>query len=332
MRVEYLPTVASKHLDATVHSAVSTVAAMRRRPDVIHYHALGPGLVSPLPRYASRAKVVQTIHGRDDQRAKWGRAAQTVLSTAAWMSGHVPDATITVSRDLRTQYLERYGCRADYVPNGVPVADERPPDLIRERFGLEGGDYVLFVGRLVPEKAPDLLLRAFRDVPGDTRLVVAGGSSFTDDYVSQLEQIAKLDPRVEMAGYVFGDELAELYTNAAAFVLPSDLEGLPLTLLEAASYGVPLIASDIEPHVEVLGESAPGRRIFPRGDQRSLTAALVDVLAARDAETAAARTSRAAVLDHYDWDRATEMTEAVYARVTGTTAATPTRSSSVPKP
>ena len=137
----------------------------------------------------------------------------------------------------------------------------RAPGLITERFGLQGGDYVLFVGRLVPEKAPELLVRGFRNVPTDARLVIAGGSSFTDQYVHELEGGAR-DPRVMLVGSVHGELLQELYSNAAAFVLPSKLEGLPLTLLEAASYRIPLIASDIPPHREVIGADGPGGRLF----------------------------------------------------------------------
>ena len=258
MSVRNLTTVDSKHLDAIVHSAKATIAAMRDRVDVVHYHAVGPGLPSALPRFASRAKVVHTIHGRDSERAKWSPAAQVVLRTAEWMSARVPDETIVVSRDLVEHYRRAHGRRTTYIPNGVDAPTARPPAVIAERWGLTTGSYLLFLGRLVPEKAPDLLIRAFRRLPGDLRLVIAGGSSFTDEYVAELEREAADDPRVVLAGYVFGEQLDELYSNAAAFVLPSYLEGLPLTLLEAASYGTPVVASDIPPNLEIVGSDAPG--------------------------------------------------------------------------
>src|SRR5204862_652941 len=153
-----------------------------------------------------------------------------------------------------------------------------PPNEIATRFGLHGGDYVLFVGRLVPEKAPDLLLRAFRHVPGDVRLVIAGGSSFTDRYTDSLTALASDDKRVVLPGYVYGETLAELYANAAAFVLPSLVEGLPLTLLEAASYGAPVVASAIGPHFEVVGADGPGHRLVPAGDATTLASALSSTL------------------------------------------------------
>jgi glycosyltransferase involved in cell wall biosynthesis len=192
-----------------------------------------------------------------------------------------------------------------------------PPRHITTRFGLAGGDYLLFVGRLVPEKAPDLLVRAFRRVPGDVRLVVAGGSSFTDRYTDELAALAAGDERVVLPGYVYGDTLAELYANAAAFVLPSHLEGLPLTVLEAASYGTPVVASAIGPHVEILGADGPGRRLVSPGDEGALAEALQRALEANDKERAGAAELRETVLAEYSWDRAADATEALYRRLVG---------------
>jgi glycosyltransferase involved in cell wall biosynthesis len=318
MRVRLLPTVNSKHLDAIVHSGLSTVSAFRERVDIVHYHAIGPGIPAVLPRFASRAKVVLTVHGRDAERAKWGRGARTVLTTAEWLSAKVPDATIVVSQDLQRHYAERYGRRAWYIPNGVvEQPGPHPARDITQRWGLAASDYVLFVGRLVPEKAPDLLIRAFRRIVGERRLVIAGGSSFTDDYVAGLEREASADPRVLLAGYVYGDTLAELYANAAVFVLPSSLEGLPLTLLEAASFGTPVVASDIPPHLEVIGEEGPGRRLFPTGSEDGLVAALERSLADPAAERAGAAAFRDDVLARYRWDVVVDRTEETYAAILG---------------
>ena len=178
-----------------------------------------------------------------------------------------------------------------------------------------GGDYLLFVGRLVPEKAPDRLLEAFSTIEGQTKLVLAGGSSFTDDYVRLIHSLAASDPRVVLAGYVYGDLLEELYTNAAAFVLPSLLEGLPLTLLEAISYGIPVVASDIPPHVEVLGGDGPGRRLVVAGDQASLVATLQHALRDLEGERAGAERLSADVVAAHRWDDAVAATEAVYRSV-----------------
>jgi len=314
MRPRYLPTVSSKHLDAIVHSTLSTGDAMLAKADIVHYHAVGPGLPAVLPRYLSRAKVVLTVHGLDAERAKWSRSARSVLRVAQWMSARVPDATIVVSKDLAEQFRVRYGRPTTYIPNGVEEPTRRPPDEITRRFGLRGHDYVLFVGRLVPEKAPDLLLKAFSALEGDTRLVIAGGSSYTDDYVRGLMTHAASDPRVILPGYVYGGLLEELYSNAAVFAIPSLLEGLPLTLLEAISYGVPVVASDIAPHREVLGSERP---LVPPGDERALAEAIGRALERHPHELQEAEALRPKVLSAYRWEATTDATESLYERLLG---------------
>jgi len=316
MRVRTLPTVSAKHMDAIVHSALSTADAMRHGADIVQYHAIGPGLVAFAPRGLTRAKVVLTVHGRDGERAKWGRGAKTVLSGAEWLSARVPDATVVVSHDLQRHYREAYGRDAVYISNGVERPAPAPAAEITERWGLERDSYLLFVGRLVPEKAPDLLVRAFRRLAGDRRLVIVGGSSYTDDYVRGLERAAAGDNRVVLPGYVFGQAKDELYANAAAFVNPSMLEGLPLTVLEAIAAGTPVVVSDIPPHLEVVQGEAPGRRVFAAGNEDELLAALNRSLDAGPGERSAAEGFAGDLLARYDWDQAADATEQLYLRLT----------------
>ncbi|RCG30985.1 glycosyltransferase [Sphaerisporangium album] len=312
VRLRHLPTLGTKHFDALAHSLVSTMAALADGHDILHYHALGPGLFAPLPRYLSRARVVQTIHGRDDRRQKWGGAAKAVLRSARWLSERVPDAVIGVSREIADEYARLRAHPTVHIANGV----ERPVSAVSvapvlER-GLAPGRYVLFVGRLVPEKAIDLLIRAFRDVPGDMRLAIVGGSSYTDEYVQELHALAAGDPRVRMLGYLYGEDLASLYRHAAVYVQPSHLEGLPLALLEASSYGLPTIASSLGCHREVIEEEGPGGRLFREGDHEHLRDVLVRVLSSLDAERGSARTRAEDVLARYSWDVATDRTESLY--------------------
>lgn len=315
MRTVPIPTVSTKHLDAIVHSLLSTIVAMLGSVDIVHYHALGPGLPSFLPRLIGSTKVVQTIHGLDSRRGKWGSFSRSVLRGAEWLSGRVPDATIVVSRDLAAYYRTQYGREAVYIPNGVDARPQRLPREIATKWGLKPAKYLLFVGRLVPEKAPDLLIRAFRRIPDDVRLVVVGGSSFSDGYVRRLRDLAAPDRRVLFTGYVYGPTLDELYTNAAAFVLPSLLEGLPLTLLEAAACGVPIVASDIPPHTEVLGVADTGYRLFPTGDEEALARTLREVLVFEEELRTGALQLQARVLGNYRWDEAARATEALYQAV-----------------
>ena len=315
MNLSYVPAVGTKNLDFIAHSALSSLIALRRAPDIVHYHAIGSALVAPIPRYLTRSGIVLTVHGLDYARDKWGRAARAALKLAEGLSARVPHATIAVSRTLADHYATKLGRRADYIPNGVPQATIQPLGAVAERLGLGGRQYFLFVGRLVPEKAPDLLIRAFARVPGDVRLVIAGSSGFMDGYAESLRKLATEDPRVILAGGVYGEELAELYSNAAAFVLPSSLEGLPITLLEAIAHHAPVIVSDIAPHLEIVGEGGPGHRVARQGDVDALSAAMAKVLIDHPAELAGAVALGSRVAQKYSWEAATTATEAVYERV-----------------
>ena len=312
-----LPTIRARGGEALVHSGLSALATIGHRFDVAHFHAVGPGLFTPVARAFGHCAVVQTIHGMDDERAKWGGGAKRVLRAGALLSAHVPDEVIVVSRALAEHYRERYGRYTTYIGNGVPTVGQ--PDLARlEKLGLQPRGYLVFVGRMVPEKDPELLLRAFRDLATDQRLVLVGDSSHTDGYMARLRALTAEDPRVLLVGYQYGADLAALFAGASAFVQPSLLEGLPITLLEAAAYGVPVVASDIAPHLEVLGSGGLGRELFRAGDRGGLTAALATILGTDAvAMGAAADQLRADVSRRYDWDVATDRLEAAYHHAIG---------------
>jgi glycosyltransferase involved in cell wall biosynthesis len=317
VRLSSLPTIRVRGGEALVHSGLGAMATIGHRFDVAHFHAVGPGLFTPVARAVGHCAVVQTIHGMDDERAKWGGGAKRVLRAGALLSAHVPDEVVVVSRALAEHYRERYGRYTTYIGNGVPTVEQ--PDLARlEKFGLRPQGYVVFVGRMVPEKDPELLLRAFRAVRTDQRLVLVGDSSHTDDYMARLRELAAADPRVLLVGYQYGADLAALFAGASAFAQPSLLEGLPITLLEAAAYGVPVVASDIAPHLEVLGSGGLGRELFRAGDRDGLAAALTAILATDPvASVAAADQLRADVSRRYDWDVATDLLEAAYRHAIG---------------
>ena len=311
MEQRHLPAIPTKHLETITHTILATGAALRGF-DIVHYMAIGPGLLAPVPKLLSRAAVVQTIHGRDGERDKWGAVAKAVLRAAEWTSARVPDTTIVVSQTLRAHYANHHGADTVFIPNGVTVPP--PPDPVRlERFGVEPARFVLFVGRLVPEKAPDLLIRAYRGTSIDLPLLIVGGSAHTDDYVAQLEREAAGDPRIRMVGPVYGEDVSTLFGSAAAFVSPSNLEaGAPMTVLEAAVAGVPVIVSDIEPQRELVDEDVPGARLFRAGDEASLRDALARALAHPQGERSAAQAKIAKVLAAHDWDDIAARTIATY--------------------
>lgn len=315
IRIHYVRARSGKYTGNLTTSLLSTLHTLIHRYDVVHYHALGPTVFAPLARLRPGVKVVATVQGRDDQRAKWGGFAQRMLRLAAWTTARVPHEVVVVSQSLKEDFRQSYGRRTVYIPNGVnPPLDVQIPDHppILQKLDIEGHPFLMTLGRLVPEKAVDELLRAFAKVPGESRLVVVGGGSGADEFEDELRRLAAQDERVVLAGPVFDDDLDALLRSASGFVMPSHLEGLPLALLEAASYGLPLICSDIDPHVEVLERSGPGRRLFRTGDVADLQHVLESFLDALPAEQAAAADVRASVLSRYSWDDITARLEETY--------------------
>jgi len=314
VKVVRLPSLPTKHLDAISHTTVSTVHALLHDADIVHYHALGPGLLSGLPRLFGRKATVVTVHGLDWQRDKWGAFARNVLRVGESASVTLPNRTIVVSRALREHYLEQHRKATDYIPNGITHPVYREPDLIR-RQGLDK-PYVLFVGRLVPEKGCHLLLDAWRAQPAGLRnrfdLVVAGDAGFTTGYVEKLHRDAP--PGVRFLGYVHGPILEELYTNASLVVLPSTLEGLSITLLEGMSYARCCLVSDIPPNVEAAGQDAV---FFASGDIRDLAARLDELLKDEELRSAKGAGAQIRAIENYSWDRVAAMTADLYRELAG---------------
>jgi glycosyltransferase involved in cell wall biosynthesis len=246
-----LPTVKSKNLDAISHTLLATLHSLWQDYDIVHYHAIGPAVMSFIPRIFGRTTIV-TVHGLDWEREKWGKRAKAFLKFGEKAAVIFPDATIGVSKFLKSYLEEKYSRPVSYIPNAVADPVELAPNQIKS-LGLEGKDYYLFVARLVPEKGAHFLLEAFKQLKTDKKLVIAGGSSHSDDYVNKLHQDA--GDRVIFTGYVHGEMLYELYTNAYCYVHPSTIEGLPFTLLEAVSYGNCAIVSDIPPCLEVIDDA-----------------------------------------------------------------------------
>ena len=269
VKLIHVPTIKSKHLDAAVHSLLSSLHCLFSGAEIIHYHGIGPALFSFIPRFAGR-KVVATIHRLDWASEKWGRTARLLLKMGERASVSFPNRTIAVSRDLRQAILSRDGRETIVIPNGIDPSPPRPLSTAAAKYGLSEKQYLLFMGRLVPEKRPEWIIKAFTEIrrrggiPEGFKLVIAGGSSETAAYVRSLKTAAKDDPQIILPGYVRGEEKEELLSHALAFVLPSRLEGNPIALLEAKSYGLGCLVSDIEAHKEIITDQEDG--VFFRTD------------------------------------------------------------------
>lgn len=308
----YLWSPATTGLAALIHSTLATIWALPRRYDVIHYHALGPGLMAIVPRVLTGARIVQTVHGRDDKRAKWGRFPQKILGIGARSSATVPHVTMVVSNHLAKEYRDEFDRDTIVVPNATGAAPSAEPGACLEQFGLEAGRYVVSIGRIVPEKAPHELVSAFVGTDLDTKLVIVGGSAGTDDYARTIKGSARGDDRVLFTGPIYGDDLAELLNGAAIFCTASHLEGLPTALIEAGRTATPCLASDIEPHLEILGRERPGRRTFRTGDGDHLVEKLGAMLADLDGERAGAQTLASGLERRFSVARAADVHERAY--------------------
>ena len=254
VRLKTAAAINRKGLAAVTSSFFASLAAAVGPYDVVHIHAEGPAAFCWLPRLMGK-RVVVTVHGLDWQRAKWkGGLGARYIHLGEKMAVRFAHEIIVLNRAAQQYFKDSYGKETRLIPNGVSRAEYAAPDRIREVFGLEKDAYLLFLGRMVPEKGIHYLIEAFRGVRTDRKLVVAGGASDSEAYIDRLKEQAGGDSRIVFTGFVQKELLRELYSNAYVYVLPSDLEGMPLSLLEALSYGCCCVTSDIPECVDVTGE------------------------------------------------------------------------------
>ncbi len=257
VRVFSIPAVPKiKGADAILSSGIGTfIATFLRRYDVIHIHALGPALFCWLPFLLSSSKVVVYCHGLDWQRVKWGKFSSFLIHLGEKLAVRYSNEMVVVSQELRRYFWETHGRETVYIPNGPAQYAPSDQDFsFGKRLGLEAGKYLVFLGRLVPEKCPDLLIEAFLKLKQrGWKLAIVGGNSDTSAFQERLSGLVKGDPRVIFTGVLRGRYLAEVVRGAGIFVLPSEVEGLPLAMLEAMQEGLPIVASDIPPHHQLLG-------------------------------------------------------------------------------
>jgi glycosyltransferase involved in cell wall biosynthesis len=294
--------------EAVIHSLLGVLYAAVVRPDILHIHAIGPAIVTPLARLLG-LRVVVTNHGPDYDRDKWGPFAKWVLRTGESFGMRSANARIAISRVIEQLIHARYGRDSDVIPNGaVPVSLQTDSNEI-ERFGIQRGRYFLQVGRIVAEKRQLDLIQAFAlaRTPGWKLVLVGSGAG---EYTDKVRAAAR-EAGVVLAGYQRGTALAQFYTHAGAFVLPSSHEGLPIALLEALTYGLPVLASAIPANLEI---GLPSTSYFPVGDVKALAARLVAVARA-PLDEAARESRRHWVIEQYDWARIAKQTYAVYHRV-----------------
>jgi glycosyltransferase involved in cell wall biosynthesis len=308
LRLLRRPSIHTKHLDTATHVAWCTLEAMARRYDIVHFHALGPSLFAAFPRLTG-ARTVVTVHGLDWQREKWGRVASWVLRQCEVPAARFPNRTIVVSKTLREYFKEHHHHPTRFIPNGTNLLPARPAKKILQ-LGLTPGKYVLFVGRLVPEKGVHFLCEAFSRIDTDMKLALVGGLSFSQEYVTLLKRYES--DRIRLLDYVFGEGLEELWSNAYLVVQPSTMEGLSIALLEAMSYGRCVLLSDIPENLEVAEDCAVS---FRSKDVDDLQVKLEHLIRHSEAVKEFEGRARNHIVQHYSWDKVAENTETLYREI-----------------
>lgn len=303
VRLNWVRTMDKKRLAVVSSSFFATLRSAFSDADVVHIHGEGPAFMCWLPRLMGK-KVVVTIHGLDWQREKWkGGFGSKYIRAGEKMAVRFAHEIIVPSRSMQQYFTDTYGRRTVSIPNGVDRPMVRPAQQICQDFGLQKDGYILFLGRLVPEKGVHYLIDAYKTLHTDKKLVIAGGASDTDDYVKRLHEMAVGNLNIVFTGFVQGQLLEELYSNAWVYVLPSDVEGMPISLLEAMSYGNCCLTSNIPECAEAV-ESFAAR--FVQGDVGSLAAVLQQLCDAPAIVNWYRASAADFVCNKYNWDKATE--------------------------
>ena len=285
VEVKHLPSMHTKHLDAISHSLTSTLHAIKNNYDVIHYHGVGPSLVSWIPRlFARKTKVIVTFHSIDRYHSKWNIFAKTILRLGEWTACKFPHETITISQSLQKYCINEFTTDTYCIPNAFDPKSAPTNTTELEKFGLEKDNYLVMISRLVPHKGAHLLIDAFSKLKlahaddekiKNLKLAIVGGSAYTDKYVKELHKMASTNNQIIFTDFQSGETLNQLYAHAKMLVHPSDNEGLPFTVLEAMSYSKPVLVSNIPEHLELIDDP---RAIFTTRDTENLEKKLYNVL------------------------------------------------------
>lgn len=307
--VQIIPvwTIEKKGLAAVTSSLAAAWKAAWSETDVVHIHAEGPAAMCWLPKLKGK-RVVVTVHGLDWARAKWGGFAAKYIKWSEKQAVKYADEIIVLSRGLQEYFQKEYGRKTVFIPNGVTRPVIREAKEITEKWELTKDSYVLFLGRIVPEKGLRYLIEAWRGIRTDKKLVIVGGSSDTEKYMNELKRKSE---GVIFTGFQQGRVLEEFYSNAYIYILPSDLEGMPLSLLEAMSYGNCCVVSDITECTEIVGEKAV---VFPKGNVKELRGILQELLDNKMRVEKYKKATAEFICSKYNWNDVVDRTLEVYRR------------------
>ena len=308
VKIKELFTVNGRGLAALTSSIAGAFATAFGKYDVVHIHAEGPACMCWLPKLLGK-RVIVTIHGLDWQRAKWGKIAASYIRLGEKNAARYADEIIVLSKKVQHYFLDAYGRETRYIPNGMSIHSLVEADEIKKLYGLNKNSYILYLGRIVPEKGIQYLIEAWKKIETDKKLVIAGGSSDTEIFEIYLKDIAKDDQRIIFTGFIQGKVLEEMYSNCYLYVLPSDLEGMSMTLLEALSYGCSCLTSDIDECTEVLDDKGI---TFHKGDVENLREKIQGLIDKKETNNQIKQMIVAESSEKFQWNRIVKDTINVY--------------------
>ena len=309
VKLKSVLTIDMKGLAAMTSSFFGAIKILFSKNNIVHFHAEGPCAMIPIIKFFSKKKIIVTIHGLDWQRAKWGGFATKYIKFGEKMAAKYADEIIVLSENVKKYFKDTYNRETNFIPNGVNKQDIKDVVIIKDKFDLAKDSYILFLGRLVPEKGIHYLIEAYNKINTDKKLVIAGGSSDTDTYFNELKEKAKDNTNIIFTGFVQGEELEELYSNAYIYVLPSDLEGMPLSLLEAMSYKNCCLTSDIPECKTVMDDNGV---TFKKSDVNDLKEKLQYLVDNVDKVNKYRSEAQEYILKKYNWDDVVDKTIELY--------------------
>jgi glycosyltransferase involved in cell wall biosynthesis len=308
MRLVKLPTIRNKYLDTIVHTFLSSVHALTQGYDVALYFIAGNSPVTWIPRVVG-TKTVLNVDGLDWKREKWPPLAKKYIQLAEYLATKLPNIYLADSRVVQSYYRERFGSEPPYIPYGSEV-EILPPGEMLARFGLKPREYVLFVGRLVPENCAHHLVEAFQGLDTDLKCVIVGDAPYAEDYIASLKAYALGDPRVVFTGYVFGKGYHELGSNAYIFVETSGVGGTHPALVEAMAFGNCVVVHNTPENLETIGSA--GFAYDGKRGAESLREVLRRLLASPDLVEEYRKRARQRTQTHYTWEAVTDAYERLF--------------------
>ena len=309
VKLKKVLTIDKKGLAAMTSSFFGTLKILFSNVDVVHYHAEGPCAWLWIIRFFSKKRIIVTIHGLDWQRAKWGGFATKYIKFGEKIAVKYAHEIIVLSKNVQEYFKKQYNRKTTFIPNGVSKPKKIRAKQIKEKYNLKKDEYILFLGRIVPEKGIHYLIEAFNKIKTDKKLVIAGGASDTSEYFTDLKNKTKNNKKIVFTGFIQGEILSELYSNCYIYCLPSDLEGMPLSLLEAMSYGNCCLTSDIAECSTVIEDKGI---TFKKGSIKDLTKKLQELIDDEKIVKELKKNSQKFILEKYNWDSIVDRTLELY--------------------